>query len=95
MAPDQPGHHFLGMLADASGDGERSDSHFESAISLLHRLGAPVMEAISCSTWAAALIRRGDTTRARELAIRARDLSAPKGASQIEGDALRLLEELR
>lgn len=95
LAPDQPGHHFLGMLADASGDGERSDRHFEAATSLLHRIGAPVMEAISCSTWSAALVRRGDTGRARALAIRARDLAGPQGASQIEGDALRVLEELR
>ena len=94
LAPDQPGNHFLGMLADASGDGERSDRHFEAAVSLLQRVGAPVMEAISCSTWAAALVRRGDTARARVLAIRARDLAGPAGATQIEGDALRVLEGL-
>ena len=94
LAPDQPGHHFLGMLADASGDPDRSDRHFEAARSLLRHIDAPVMEAITCATWAAALARRADTERARDLAVAARDLAGARGAVQVEQDAVRVLEGL-
>ena len=58
------------------------------------RIDAPVMEAITCTTWAAALARRGDGGRARELAGRARELARSRQAVQVEQDATRVLEEL-
>ena len=95
LAPDQPGHHFLAMLAEASGDHRRADDHFEAAIALLRRIDAPVMEAISSVTWAGALAARGERGRADDLARRARELAGAAGATQIEADAVELLEGLR
>jgi hypothetical protein len=94
LAPDQPGHHFLGLLADASGDYALADEHFASSLALLERIDAPVMAAITQVAWAGSLERRGDAERARALAAAARPVAAAAGATQIEQEATELLERV-
>jgi predicted ATPase len=94
LAPDQPGHHFLALLADSTGKYESCDQHFASALSLLKRAHAPVMSAISEVAWANSLVRRGEIDRARALARAAHGRSSHAGATQIERDALEILERV-
>jgi len=94
LAPDQPGHHYLALLADATGEYESCDRHFASALSLLERARAPVMVAMSEVAWATSLERRGQIDRARELARDAYERSRHAGATQIERDALEILERV-
>jgi len=91
LAPDQPGYHFLALLADATGKYESCDEHFASALSLLERARAPVMVAISEVAWAKSLEHRGEVYRARDLARDAHERSRHAGATQIERDALEIL----
>lgn len=92
LAPDQPGHHFLALLADARGEHDRADAHFAEALALLASAEAPVMIALTQVAWARSLARRGDDERARELARRAREAAVKAGATQIEREAGALLE---
>ncbi len=92
LAPDQPGHHFLGLLADAAGDHDQSDHHFHSSLVLLERIDAPVMAAITGVAWGSSLARRGHWDRARELAASARSAASLAGAEYIERQATELLE---
>ncbi|HUZ41924.1 MAG TPA: AAA family ATPase [Acidimicrobiales bacterium] len=92
LAPEQPGHHFLALLADATGEFELCDGHFASAILMLERSRASVMIAISEVAWARSLERRGDTSRARGLAHDAHARAVRAGALQIERDAFEILE---
>ena len=94
LAPDQPGHHYLALLADATGEYESCDEHFASALSLLERAHAPVMVAISEVAWAKSLEHRGEKVHARGLARDAHERSHHAGATQIERDALELLERM-
>ena len=92
LAPDQPGHHFLALLADAAGDGAGSDEHFAASLTLLERAGAPVMAAITQVAWARSLRGRGDVERARSLAARALATARTAGATQIEVEAVAIME---
>lgn len=92
LAPEQPGHHYLALLADARGDRVRADEHFYAAYALLERIEAPVMGAITLVAWARSLRARGETTRARDHAAAALRVARDAGASQIEFDAAALLE---
>ncbi len=92
LAPDQPGHHFLGLLADAAGDHDQCDQHFHSSLVLLERIDAPVMAAITGVAWGSSLARRGQRDRAQELAASARAAASLAGAAHIEREATELLE---
>jgi len=94
LAPDQPGHHYLALLADATGKFESCDKHFSSAVGILERARAPVMIAMSEVAWATSLEHRGETDRARALARDAHERSRHAGATQIERDALEILERV-
>jgi class 3 adenylate cyclase/tetratricopeptide (TPR) repeat protein len=94
LAPDQPGHHFLALMADASGNHREADEHFKSSITLLDRIGAPLMTAISQVAWARSLARRDDIRRARELANVALDVARETGATKIHDDAEELVGTL-
>jgi len=45
FAPDQPTHHYLGLLAHAVGDLEQAAAHFEASREHAQRLRAPLMVA--------------------------------------------------
>ena len=91
LAPDQPGHHFLALMADATGDVDQADEHFHSSISLLERIGARLMTAISQVAWARSLARRYEEDRAKELARHALDVARETGATQIQREAEELV----
>ncbi len=91
LAPDQPGHHFLGLIADALDEGEVADEHFSSSISLLQRINAPVMIAVSQVAWARSLRRRGETAKAAELALAAQVAANEAGATLIVQQSTELL----
>lgn len=95
LAPEQPGYHYLALLADASGEYEESDGHFASALQLLERAHAPVMMALSEVAWARSLERRGEAARARELAQLARGRAVRAGATQVERDVDEILERAK
>ncbi len=95
LAPEPPGHHFLGLLCDAAGETERSDAHFAAATELVQRAGAPTLEAITAVAWAGILARRGEAARARGLADTARALARDCRAPQLEADAAAILESVR
>lgn len=95
LLPDQPGHHFLGLLCDAAGDFDASDAHFAASVELLEQLGAPVMVAITQLAWARSLRRRGQSARATELARQALASATVAGATQLEHEANELLEDRR
>lgn len=95
LAPEQPGHHYLALLADASGEHDVSDGHFAAALELLERARAPVMMAISEVAWARSLERRGETARVRELAELARGRAVSAGATQVEREADEILERVK
>jgi len=70
-APDQPTHHYLGLLARAMDDNDRAIAHFDSSIELARRVGAPLMEARSCLELARLLVELDpvrERARASELA---------------------------
>jgi len=92
LVPDQPGHHFLGMLAASIGEHDRADAHFTAAIDLLGAVDAPLMVALSQVEWARGLASRGDRRRAETLADAAATVGRSAGALQIERDATRILE---
>jgi len=92
LAPDQPGHHYLALLADVAGEPVRADEHFSASLALLERIGAPVMAASTRIAWAASLERRGERDRARALALAARSVATRAGATQLENEATELLE---
>jgi hypothetical protein len=95
LAPEQPGHHYLALLADASEDYDASDGHFGAALQLLERAHAPVMMAISEVAWARSLERRGETARVRELVELARGRAVRAGATQVEREADEILERVK
>jgi hypothetical protein len=43
FAPDQPTHHYLGLLAHGAGNLEQAAAHFEASREHARRLGAPLM----------------------------------------------------
>lgn len=94
LAPDQPGHHFLALMADATGDYHEADRHFGSSIALLDGIGAPLMTAISQVAWARSLARRDDVARAKELAQLALEVAVEAGATKIHLDAQELVGAL-
>jgi tetratricopeptide (TPR) repeat protein len=91
LAPDQPGHHFLALLADAIGDTEGADRHFALALGQLHRIDAPVMAALTQVAWARSLAGRQEFDEARRLATSALAVATLAGATQIEDDALEIM----
>lgn len=46
-APDQPTHHYLGLLANARREAELAESHFVASIDFAHGIDAPLMAARS------------------------------------------------
>ena len=93
LLPDQPGHHFLGLLCDAAGEYEAADVHFADSVALLERISAPVMAAITQVAWARSLQRRGETARATDLARQALASATQAGATQLEHEANEILED--
>jgi len=94
LAPDQPGHHFLALMADAAGDFDETDLRFSSSVALLERIGAPLMTAISQVAWARSLARRDDLKRAKQLALVALDVASEVGATKIHSEAEELVGAL-
>ncbi|HQU26026.1 MAG TPA: AAA family ATPase [Acidimicrobiales bacterium] len=95
LAPEPPGHHFLGLLCDAAGEDGPCDEHFAAAGELTRRAGAPTLESLTAVAWARILARRGEGEAARRLAGGALELARACGAHQIESDARAVLEEER
>ncbi len=92
LAPEPPGHHFLGLLCDTADEPGPSDEHFAAATALTRRAGAPTLEALTGVTWAGILARRGEVERSRRLAATALELARDCRAHQLEGDAAAILE---
>ncbi len=93
LAPEPPGHHFLGLLCDAAGEDLACDEHFAAALELARRADAPTLESLSGVAWARILARRGEGERARRLAASALEHARACRAAQIESDARAILEE--
>jgi DNA-binding CsgD family transcriptional regulator/tetratricopeptide (TPR) repeat protein len=60
---------YLGMLAATLGEGERAEEHFESAMDLNRRMGAPTWLAHTAYEYARLLLARGPGQRARGEAL--------------------------
>ncbi|HYZ29548.1 MAG TPA: AAA family ATPase [Thermoleophilaceae bacterium] len=71
---------YLGMLAATAGDAERAEAHFEAALDLNERMGAPTWVAHTAYQYARLLLGRGGADRERGEAL--------------ASDAARLAEEL-
>jgi hypothetical protein len=61
------GDHFLGMLASVLGDVVNADEHFERALAIHDRVGAPLLAAETRLEWARSLIGRASAARIAEL----------------------------
>jgi hypothetical protein len=83
LAPDQPGHHYLALLASAAGDHDEADARFEASIEMLERIPAPLMAATSQVEWSRALAARGEHERAAALAHEAATIAGPRGAKGV------------
>jgi hypothetical protein len=55
--------HLAALAADAAGDFERAEKHFDAALELARSLPAPVEEADICLHRAVSLTRRGEPLR--------------------------------
>ena len=90
FAPDQPTHHYLGLLANALRDAELAESHFVESIALAQRVGAPLMAARSSLELARLLVDwERDPDRAVDLARTARGVGHELEAAWLvrNGDA--------
>lgn len=94
-APDQPTHHYLGLLARALDDPELARHHFESSKAFAQRLGAPLMEARAGLELAADLHASGDTAAALDLALAAEHTGRDLKAIWLTSSAGELIATLR
>ncbi len=94
FAPDQPTHHYLGLLANGMGDVERSESHFESSRAWAERAQAPLMAARSQLELARILVeRRRDPEHVVELARTAHAVGVDCGSEWLLAQSDSLLEQ--
>ena len=90
-----PVAYDLGLLATALGRYADADAHFAEAVEIHDRIRVGGMLAHVCLAWARMLQARGepgDVERARELLGRARFTARELGLTNIERDAVALLE---
>ena len=88
------GHNrtYLGLLAAALGRDERADEHFARACEIQERDEMLVWAARARLGWAEALVRRGETDRARAQAARALELAREHGYGLLEPRASAIAE---
>ena len=93
FAPDQPTHHYLGLLAHGIEDAELAESHFESSIEWANRVKAPLMSGRSSLELARILHERHrDPDRVVDLARRALGLGHEYEAEWLVHNSDALLE---
>ena len=88
----------LGGLAAALERYEQAEGHFEAAVEIEERLGAPLFLARTQAGWAGALIARGrpeDLERARHMLEQAEDAAGRLGAEGITREVSECREALR
>jgi tetratricopeptide (TPR) repeat protein len=83
---------WLGLLAACTGDHEQTDRHLAFACDFQETNGLLLWAARAHLGWAQALTGRGETTRAREHAARALELSREHGFGAFEARAAALVE---
>ena len=86
------GHHFLAVAAAALGDTETADRHFEAAMELHERAGAPLLLAESVIEWLRLIVPRGDAGRVAAFRERASAALSDRDAPLLED---RLAEVVR
>ncbi len=93
FAPDQPTHHYLGLLANGMGDVELAESHFESSMVWADRARAPLMSARSQLERARMLFeRRRDLEQVVDLARNAHAVGVDCGSEWLVQKSASLLE---
>ncbi len=88
----------LGRLAAALERYEQAEGHFEAAVEIEERLGAPLFLARTQAGWAGALIARGrpeDLERARHMLEQAEDAAGRLGAEGITREVAECRDALR
>ena len=94
FAPDQPTHHYLGLLANGMGDVEHAESHFVSSMVWADRARAPLMSARSQLERARMLFeRRRDLEHVVDLARTAHAVGVERGSEWLVQKSESLLEE--
>lgn len=86
--------HFLAVAAATVGRHDDADAHFAAAVERHRRLGMPLHLSRSEARWGEALLRRGESERARELLSSARERAAGLGQGAVERRAARLLDRV-
>ena len=88
--------HYLGILEATTGAFEQADAHFAAAEAVHTRIDAPAWLARTRLEWARTLLTRralGDAERARELLHQVLATARELGLSNVERQAVGLLEE--